>query len=75
MNGFFVVLSDFDYVLFDMGVGFLKEQLLFILLVEDIFVVIMFELMVIMDVYSVIKYFFFVDEWLIVNIVVNCVCV
>lgn len=74
VNEFFYVLSQFDYVLFDMGVGLLKDQLFFILLVEDILIIIIFELMVIMDVYSVVKYLVLIENKFLMKVVVNWCC-
>lgn len=71
MNGLSAVLSDFDYVLFDMGAGLSKEQLPFILSAEDILAVTTPEPTAIMDAYSAIKHLLLADERLTVNIAVN----
>ena len=70
MNGLSAVLSDFDYVLFDMGAGLSNEQLPFILSAEDILAVTTPE-PTIMDAYSAIKHLLLADERLTVNIAVN----
>ncbi|MCY7784557.1 MULTISPECIES: flagellum location/number ATPase FlhG [unclassified Bacillus (in: firmicutes)] len=64
-------LSQFDYVLFDMGAGLSKDQLPFILSAEDILVITTPEPTAIMDAYSAVKYLVLTENKLSMKVAVN----
>ncbi|MCY7785507.1 flagellum location/number ATPase FlhG [Bacillus inaquosorum] len=64
-------LSQFDYVLFDMGAGLSKDQLPFILSAEDILIITTPEPTAIMDAYSAVKYLVLTENKLSMKVAVN----
>lgn len=65
------VLSQFDYVLFDMGAGLSKDQLPFILSAEDILIITTPEPTAIMDAYSAVKHLVLTENKLSMKVAVN----
>ncbi len=64
-------LSQFDYVLFDMGAGLSKDQLPFILSAEDILIITTPEPTAIMDAYSAVKHLVLTENKLSMKVAVN----
>ncbi|AZV47737.1 MinD/ParA family protein [Bacillus halotolerans] len=64
-------LSQFDYVLFDMGAGLSKDQLPFILSAEDILIITTPEPTAIMDAYSAVKHLALTGNQLSMKVAVN----
>ncbi|MEC1960669.1 flagellum location/number ATPase FlhG [Bacillus subtilis] len=64
-------LSQFDYVLFDMGAGLSKDQLPFILSAEDILIITTPEPTAIMDAYSAFKHLVLTENKLSMKVAVN----
>lgn len=71
LNELSTVISNYDYIIFDMGAGVTKESLKFILSVQDIIVVTTPEPTSITDAYAMMKHIHLVDSTIPFHLIVN----
>src|SRR5690606_4335696 len=71
INQLQVLLTDYDYVIFDMGAGMTEENVKFLLAMDEIFVILTPEPTSITDAYSAMKYICMFDQSIPMYLLVN----